>query len=86
MLESHRRLYKDLENLWIGYYWEVVEDEFGCHFEHHGRIYGNQNWIIIYAKYRFGISIITNASFPEVNPLLKQTATSIFKDFCVITE
>ncbi|WP_146052884.1 serine hydrolase [Aquimarina sp. I32.4] len=79
--ESHTKLFRDLENLWIGYFWEILEDKDGMHIEHHGGIYGTQNWLIIYPEHDFGISVIANSSFPEANRLLKQTALHIFKDF-----
>lgn len=81
--ESHRKLFQDLDKLWIGYYWEIIEDQHGKHLEHHGGIYGSQNWILIYPKDQFGISIITNTSFPEANTLLKQTAINIFEEIIV---
>jgi len=78
--ESHTKLFKDTDTIWIGYFWEILDDKNGVHFEHHGGLYGSQNWLIIYPKYDFGISIITNSSFLEANQLIKQTALNIFKD------
>ena len=78
--ESHTKLFKDTDTIWIGYFWEILDNENGVHFEHHGGLYGSQNWLIIYPKYDFGISVITNSSFPEANQLIKQTALNIFKD------
>ncbi|SMG29090.1 CubicO group peptidase, beta-lactamase class C family [Marivirga sericea] len=78
--ESHRKLYKDTNSIWIGYFWEIMDDEDGLHIEHHGGIYGSQNWLIIYPKYDFGISFIVNSSFPEVNQLIKKITLNIFKD------
>lgn len=76
---SHDKLFHDLENIWIAYFWEVIDDENGSHIEHHGGIYGSQNWIMIYPEYDYGISIITNSSFPEANQLIKRCANNIFK-------
>ncbi len=78
--ESHTKLFKDLENLWIGYFWEIIEDKYGKHIEHHGGIYGSQNWLLIYPDHDFGISVISNTSFPEANQLLKKTALSIIEE------
>jgi CubicO group peptidase (beta-lactamase class C family) len=78
--ETRRKLFKDTDTIWIGYYWELLDDKDGLHIEHHGGIYGSQNWLIIYPKYDFGISIITNTSFPETNQILKRTALNILKN------
>lgn len=77
---THTKLFQDLDNLWIGYFWEVVDDEDGTHMEHHGGIYGTQNWLLIYPQYNIGISILTNSSFPEANQLIKRTAIKILND------
>ncbi|MEM6720590.1 MAG: serine hydrolase domain-containing protein [Bacteroidota bacterium] len=77
---THSKLFRDLENVWIGYFWEIIEDENGTRLEHHGGLYGMQNWMIVYPEYNVGISILTNASFPETSQLLKATATDIFND------
>lgn len=77
---THAKLFQDLENLWIGYFWEIIDDENGTHIEHHGGIYGTQNWILIYPEYNIGISVLTNSSFPEANQLIKTTAIKILND------
>ena len=53
---SHKKLYHDIDNIWIGYYWEVIERESCTHIEHHGGIYGSQNWLMIYPDKNIGIS------------------------------
>lgn len=78
--ETHTKLFQDLEQLWIGYFWEAIDNQDGTHIEHHGGIYGTQNWILIYPQYNIGISILTNSSFPEANQLIKETALTILKD------
>ncbi len=77
--ESHTKLFKDTDTIWIGYFWEILDDNDGVHIEHHGGLYGSQNWLLIYPKYNFGISIITNSSFPEANQIIKKTALNIFE-------
>lgn len=74
---SHEKLFHDVDNIWIGYYWEVIEDNASYHIEHHGGIYGSQNWLMIYPEQNIGISIITNSSFPQANQLIKETANRI---------
>ncbi|WP_338759333.1 serine hydrolase domain-containing protein [Bernardetia sp. ABR2-2B] len=74
---SHEKLFHDVENIWIGYYWEVIDRNVDDYIEHHGGIYGSQNWIIIFPKQNVGVSIITNSSFPEANQLIKETANKI---------
>lgn len=76
---SHKKLFYDTANIWIGYYWEIVDVNGENHIEHHGGIYGSQNWIMIFPKKNIGISIITNSSFPEVNQLIKEVAYKIIK-------
>lgn len=78
--ESHTKLFKDTATIWVGYFWEILDDKDGIHIEHHGGLYGSQNWLLIYPKYDFGISIITNSSFPEASQLIKQTALNIFEN------
>ena len=75
---SHQKLFKDTDNISIAYFWDVVKDKNGTHLEHHGGIYGCQNWLMIYPEYQLGISIITNVSFPEANQHIKQTASQLF--------
>lgn len=77
---THTKLFQDLDKLWIGYFWEIIDDEDGTHMEHHGGIYGTQNWLLIYPQYNIGISILTNSSFPEANQLIKRTAIKILND------
>lgn len=62
------------DNIWIGYYWEIIENDDNTHIEHHGGIYGSQNWLMIFPKQSIGISVITNSSFSEANQLIKETA------------
>lgn len=77
---SHQKLFKDVDNIWLAYFWDVIDDKDGTHIEHHGGIYGGQNWLMIYPEQQFGISIITNSSFPEANQIIKQTASKIFEN------
>ncbi|MFK8039087.1 MAG: serine hydrolase domain-containing protein [Crocinitomicaceae bacterium] len=72
---SHQKLFHDVENIWIGYFWEVIDDD--NHIEHHGGIYGSQNWLMIFPEQDIGISIITNSSFPEANQIIKEAANRI---------
>lgn len=74
---SHKKLFHDVENIWIGYYWEIIDSNAEKHIEHHGGIYGSQNWIMIFPEQNIGISIITNSSFPEANQLIKETTKKI---------
>lgn len=74
---THQKLFYDVDNIWIGYFWEVVKDRDGIHVEHHGGIYGSQNWLMIFPEQNIGISIITNSSFPEANHMIKETANRI---------
>lgn len=74
---SHKKLFHDVENIWIGCYWEVIEENTSYHIEHHGGIYGSQNWLMIYPEQNIGISIITNSSFPQANQLIKKAANRI---------
>jgi CubicO group peptidase (beta-lactamase class C family) len=76
---SHQKLFYDVENIWIGYYWEVIKNKSGGHIEHHGGLYGSQNWLIVHPEEKFGISIISNSSFPEANGLLKEAANRILE-------
>lgn len=76
---THQRLFYDVENIWIGYYWEIIKNTSGEHIEHHGGLYGSQNWLILHPEENFGISIISNSSFPEANGLLKEAANKIFE-------
>ncbi len=76
---SHQGLFYDVENIWIGYYWEVIKNKSGQHIEHHGGLYGSQNWLIVHPEENFGISIISNSSFPEANGLLKEAANNILE-------
>lgn len=76
---THQELFYDVENIWIGYYWEVIKNESSTHIEHHGGLYGSQNWLIVHPEENFGISIITNSSFPEANGLLKEAANAILE-------
>ncbi|MEM6686746.1 MAG: serine hydrolase domain-containing protein [Bacteroidota bacterium] len=77
---SHTKLFQDTDTIWIGYFWEIVDTDNGTRIEHHGGLYGTQNWMLIYPELNLGISIITNASFPETSQLLKTTATQIIND------
>ncbi|UZO79955.1 beta-lactamase family protein [Aquimarina sp. ERC-38] len=74
---SHTKLFHDVDNIWIGYFWEIIQDENSSHLEHHGGIYGSQNWLMIYPEQNIGISIIANSSFPEANQIIKELANSI---------
>lgn len=76
---GHQKLFYDIENIWIGYYWEVIKSDTSEHIEHHGGLYGFQNWMIILPEENIGISIISNSSFPEANRLLKETANKILE-------
>ena len=76
---SHQKLFYDVGNIWIGYYWEVIKNKSGEHIEHHGGLYGIQNWLILYPEEKLGISIISNSSFPEANDLLKKAANRILE-------
>lgn len=76
---SHQSLFYDVDNIWIGFYWEVIKNKSGEHIEHHGGLYGSQNWLILYPEQKFGISIISNSSFPGANGLLKAAANRIFE-------
>lgn len=77
---SMQQLFYDVDNIWIGYYWEMVKDENGLHAEHHGGLYGTQNWLLIYPQFDLAVSVITNRSFPAANQLIKQTALGIVED------
>lgn len=74
---THQGLFHDVENIWIGYYWEVIRNKSSEHIEHHGGLYGSQNWLIVHPEENFGISIVSNSSFPEANGLLKEAANNI---------
>ncbi|MFL1897479.1 serine hydrolase domain-containing protein [Aquimarina sp. 2-A2] len=74
---THQKLFYDVDNIWIGYFWEVIKDKDSIHIEHHGGIYGSQNWLMIFPEQNIGISIITNSSFPEANQIIKETANKI---------
>lgn len=76
---SHQSLFHDIDNIWIGYYWEIIKGKSNVHIEHHGGLYGNQNWLILHPDESFGISIISNSSFPEANRLIKESAQRIFE-------
>jgi len=76
---THQKLFYDVDNIWIGYFWEVIKDKNSSHIEHHGGIYGSQNWLMIFPEQNIGISIITNSSFPEANQIIKETANRILK-------
>ncbi|MFK8010364.1 MAG: serine hydrolase [Saprospiraceae bacterium] len=77
---SHQKLFKDVDNIWLAYFWDVIDDKNGTHIEHHGGIYGSQNWLMIYPMQQYGISIIANSSFPQANQIIKQTANKIFEE------
>lgn len=74
---SHQKLFHDVDNIWIGYLWEIIQNESNSHIEHHGGLYGSQNWLMIFPEKDIGISIITNSSFPQANQLIKETANKI---------
>lgn len=78
--KSHEKLFRDENNIWLAFFWDVIDDNKGTHIEHHGGIYGSQNWLMIYPRHQYGISIITNSSFPEANQIIKQTANQIFEN------
>ena len=77
---SQQRLFRDEGNIWLAYFWDVLEDANGSHLEHHGGLYGYQNWLLIYPEQQCGISIITNSSFEAANPLIKQAALQIYNE------
>ncbi len=77
---SHQKLFKDTDDIWLAYFWDVIDDHNGIHIEHHGGIYGSQNWFMVYPEHQYGISIITNSSFLEANQIIKQRAKQIFED------
>ncbi|MFK7863227.1 MAG: serine hydrolase domain-containing protein [Pseudohongiellaceae bacterium] len=77
--QSHQGLFYDVDNIWIGYYWEVIKNTSEEHIEHHGGLYGSQNWLILHPEENFGISIISNSSFPEANGLLKEAANKVYE-------
>ncbi|MEL6537808.1 MAG: serine hydrolase domain-containing protein, partial [Bacteroidota bacterium] len=79
VIRSQQKIFKDVDNIWLAYFWDVLDDKDGTHIEHHGGLYGSQNWLMIYPEQQYGISIITNSSFPEANQIIKQTANQIFE-------
>lgn len=62
------------------YYWRSNVNDVGRYFQHHGGLYGTQNWLIVYPQYQMGISIIANVSFDNVGSLLKEVSDAIVDD------
>ena len=78
--ESHKVLYEEGNTLKLSYFWRVWNDKYGTSYNHHGGTSGTQNWLFIFPKYNFGISILTNQSGPKTPNLLSKTAKKILKD------
>lgn len=77
--ESHKVLYEEGNTLKVAYFWRAWNDKYGTSYNHHGGTRGTQNWLFIYPKYKFGISIITNQSGPDTPNLLSKTAKKILE-------
>jgi len=59
-LYNNEIIYGDPNNE-LGYFWILNKDEdFGKSISHHGGAFGTQNWLILYPKENFGITIISN--------------------------
>jgi CubicO group peptidase (beta-lactamase class C family) len=76
---SHRKLYKEGSDFWMGYHWYILEKEGDIIYRHHGGIYGMQNWFMIYPEQNIGISILTNASFEDTGDLMEETTDKIIE-------
>ncbi len=70
-------LFYDTDGIWIGHFWEIIKTGHGPQVEHHGGLYGSQCWVILQPERGAGVAILSNASFPGANELLKSAAQGI---------
>lgn len=75
--ESHKTFFETPYDFSIGYHWNVIKEDTGIIYRHHGGIYGMQNWVIVYPKYNIGISILSNCSFNDTGAILEEVAENI---------
>lgn len=80
VVESHKKLYKMSGNVSIAYHWYIHEENGVISYQHHGGIYGMQNWLLIYPQYDIGISIVSNSSFDDAGDILSATASKLFEE------
>ncbi len=78
--ESQKRLTPDTSLARLGYFWQQQTNQEGTYLQHHGGLYGTQNWLILYPSYDIGISVISNVSFDGVSNGLREVADSIVDD------
>ena len=77
VVESQRAITSEESRLNMGYFWQIRSNQDGSYLQHHGGLYGTQNWVLIYPEYDIGISIISNSSFDGVGRILRDIADSI---------
>lgn len=65
--ESHRAIFIENDMTSRSYFCFIEKKEEVFAYMHNGYSSGTQNWFIAYPKYKLGISVITNTSFPRLN-------------------
>lgn len=76
--ESHREIVVEDDIVSRAYFYRIEKSEEGYAYMHNGYDSGTQNWFIAYPKYKLGISVITNTSYPDIN--IWQTAMGLVDD------
>lgn len=65
--ESHQEVFVENDQTSYGYFFRIEKYEDGYAYMHNGYCSGTQNWFMVFPKYKLGISVITNTSFPNLN-------------------
>lgn len=75
---SHQQLFDVTDTDYLAFFWIVAKDEkLGTYIIHHGGMPGTQNWMIIFPTHNLAISVVSNSSFPEEAPLLREVGMNI---------
>ncbi len=75
---SHKRLFDVADTEYLAFFWIVAKDEkLGTYLIHHGGLEGTQNWMIVFPTHNLAISVVSNSSFPEAAPLLRDVGMNI---------
>jgi len=80
-LESHKVLYRGLNDQSVAYMWNVSkEDFFGNSLHHHGGVPRAQNYMFVAPEKNFGLFIITNQSGDTTPRVLLKALNGIMAD------
>lgn len=78
--ESHKKIYQEDDDEWVGYFWRVDENKEGAFYHHHGGMFGANTYFYVYPEYKMGIAVTTNVGGGRAASVLGEVADGLLDD------